>query len=315
MSLTNGHKSFLHTILMSLALIQNSAAANVASETNTPIKIQSNVIEIGYQIGDIAHQTLVIQTPKGYVLDESSLPAQGKSASYMELRNAKWQTQKIGNTSQHKLELDWQIFRVMQETRAYSLKPLDLQFRTKMRNDKVLAVHVNAAKVMVASVLPTAMDAAHTKPQGDVAPALRNTQSMVIALWLSLISFLLSSLYFSWRFDWLPKKFTAFFAAPKPFKGAYREIKALQKDGENSSQIDNAMRSLRRAFDLTAGATLSVERLATLFVNDSKLMTKRAEIEHFYEESERCFFAGVESTFNLKQLIRLSHQLMILESV
>jgi hypothetical protein len=44
-------------------------------------------------------------------------------------------------------------------------------------------------------------------------------------------------------------------------------------------------------------------------------LPKRTEIEHFYAESERSFFAGTESGFNLKQLVQLSHQLMVLESV
>jgi|GEM_PF-580377 len=319
MSLAKAPKPHLYTILMLLAL-QTSAIANNALEKNMLIQlqsnqVQSNVVEIGYQIGDIAHQTVIILTPKNYVLDESSLPAQGKGAAYVELRNAKWQTQEIGNTSQHKLELDWQIFRVMQETRAYSLKPLDLQFRTKVASDKVLTVHVNAARVVVASVLPTAMDAAHTKPLSDASPVLRDTHPMVITLWSSFIGLLLSTLYFAWRFDWLPAKLTALFAEPKPFKRAYREIKILQKNGETTTQIGNAMCSLRHACDLTAGATLSVERLATLFERNAKLMPKRTEIANFYADSERIFFAGGESTFSLKQLMQLSYQLMVLESV
>lgn len=314
MSFTKTAKTHLCAILIILAF-QTSAIANNAPEKNRPIQVQSNVVEIGYQIGDIAHQTVMIYTPKNYVLDESSLPAQGKGATYMELRNAKWQTQEIGNTSQHKLELDWQIFRVMQETRAYSLKPLDLQFRTKVASDKVLTAHVNAARVVVASVLPTAMDAAHTKPLSDVTPALRDTHPMVITLWMSCIGLLLSSLYFVWRFDWLPARLTALFAESKPFKRAYREIKALQKNDDISNQISSAMRSLRRACDLTAGATVSVERLSTLFERNGNLIPKRIEIEHFYVESERIFFAGSESTLSLKQLMQLSYQLMVLESV
>jgi hypothetical protein len=314
MSLTKARKSHLCIILMMLAF-QTSAIANNAPERNMSIQVQSNVIEVGYQVGDVAHQTVIIHTPKNYVLDESSLPAQGKGAAYMELRKAQWQTQATGNTSQHKLELDWQIFRVMQETRAYSLKPLDLQFRPKVASDKVLTVHVNAARVVVASVLPTAMDAAHTKPLSDATPSLRNTHPMVVTLWLSFIGLLLSSLYIAWRFDWLPEKLTALFAEPKPFKRAYREIKVLEKHGDVANQISSAMRSLRRACDFTAGATLSVERLATLFERNGNLIPKRTEIEHFYAESERSFFAGSESTLSLKQLMQLSHQLMVLESI
>lgn len=312
-------KTRLCAIFMSIALplsaVENTPVANTATGNNIPIKVQSNTVEIGYQIGDIAHQTVIIHTPKGYHVDKSSLPAKGKGAAYMELRDAQWKTQEIGNVSQHQFDLDWQIFRVMQETRAYSLKPLDLQFRNKVANDKALTVHVNAASVLVASVLPTAMDAEHATPLDDIAPPLRNTRPMVAVLWISFIGLLLSSLYFAWRFDWLPAKLTALFIAPKPLKSAYREIKALQKTGETSTQIAHAMRSLRHACDATAGATLSLERVALLFERNKKLMSKRTEIERFYAESERCFFAGSNSALTLNQLMQLSRELMVLESV
>ena len=298
-----------------LLIFQTSVITNASAEKISVVKMQSNLVEIGYQIGDIAHQTVIVQTPKGYSLDAASLPALGKSAAYMELRDVKWQTQTVGNMAQHTLAFDWQIFRVMQEIRAYSLKPLDLKFRGKNASDHVLTVHVNAAKVMVASVLPTLMDAAHTQPLADAVPALRNTRPMFIILCLSIIGLLCSSLYFAWRFDWLPAKLTAYFAAPRPFKRAYREIKSLQKTGDATDQITDAMRRLRQACDATAGATLSTERVAILFERNAKLLPKRTEIEHFYAESERSFFAGTESGFNLKQLVQLSHQLMVLESV
>lgn len=301
-------------------VFQTSASVNATSEKNIPTstkfsKVQSYSIEIGYQVGDIANQTVFIQTPKGYFLDAASLPTQGKGAAYMELHNVAWQTQEVGNISQHKLELDWQIFRVMQETRAFSLKPLNLQFRSNIANEKVLTVHVNAARVIVASLLPTAIDADHTKPLEDATPPLRNTHPMLITLCISLFGLLSSSLYFAWRFDWLPAKLMAFFAAPKPFKCAYREVKSLQKTGDTFSQIDDAMRSLRQACDATAGATLSAENVAVLFERNTKLLPKRIEIEHFYSESERHFFAGSKTVFTMKQLMQLSHELMVLESV
>lgn len=292
----------------------NVVYANNMPVAATPIHKQFDLVEIGYQVGDIAHETVTIQTPKGYFLDAASLPAQGKSAAYMELQNAKWQTKNVGNISQHILELDWQIFRVMQETRAFSLKPLNLQFRSKVAGDKVLTVHVDAAKVIVASLLPTAMDADHTNPLKDVEPPLRNTQPMLISLAMSLFGLMLSSLYFAWRFDCLPEKLTAYFCEPKPFKRAFREIRALRKTSDSAVALKNAMRSLRQACDATAGATLSAEKVNVLFERNASLMPKRIEIEGFYAESERNFFAGTKTPYTLKQLLLLSRQLMVLES-
>ena len=117
----------LCSLLFSTFAVATIVASNTSAEKNIVVKVQSSTNEIGYQIGDIAHQTIMVITPSGYQFDESSLPAKGKGVANMELRDAKWQVHKIGNTSQHKLELEWQIFRVMQETRAYLIEAAKYQ--------------------------------------------------------------------------------------------------------------------------------------------------------------------------------------------
>jgi hypothetical protein len=304
----------LCSLLFSTFALTTSAANSTSTEKKIVVKVQSITYEIGYQIGDVARQTIMVITPSGYQFDESSLPAKGKGVANMELRNAQWQVDETGNTSQHKLELEWQIFRVMQETRAYSLKPLDLQFSSKSPTDKVLTVHVHPARVLVSSVLPTSMDAVYTQPRFDVAPQARNTRPMIVTLSFGLVGLLLSGFYFAWRFDWLPARFSALFAAPKPFRSAYRQIQSLQKITNHSEQVIRAMLALRRACDATAGATISAERVGLLFKHNGRLAKKRTEIESFYAESERAFFAGNASSFSLNQLKQLSRQLMALES-
>lgn len=312
-------KSPFYFVIMILAY-QTSAIAetkNHAPETASLVKVQSSIVKIGYQIGDIAHQTIIVDTPKGYVLDTSSLPTSGKNASYMELRDVKWHTKATNNISQHFLELDWQIFRVMQETRTYSLKPLDIHFRLQSANDaekiQMLSAHVDAARVLVASILPTTMDADHMHPFGDVSAPMRPTRPIFITVLLSSIGLFLSCIYFAWRYDWLPVRLVALFAPPKPFKCAYREIKILQKKKDSPHQINHAMRSLHRAFNLSANTTVSTEIVSILFNRKNNLLTKQIEIEQFFVESERVFFAGGESNFSLKQLLNLSYQLMLLE--
>ena len=251
--------NILSVLMMLLSTIGLPANASDTKPV-VPVQVesvQSTMQEIGYQVGDVARQTIVIRTPKGYKLDEASLPNIGKSAVSIELRDAQWSAQNTGNETVHTLILDWQIFRVMQETRAYPLKPLDLQF---ILADKKLAVHVKPGQVFVASVLPTAMkkltaemNAEQLKPKADVLPQARNTQALIKALIMAFFGLLISSLYFAWQFDWLPARLTALFSSPKPFRHAYRDIQALQKTGDASKQLSQAMRALRRACDATAG--------------------------------------------------------------
>lgn len=310
-----------HLVVLALCgmIVLKADASN--TQTNTPnerVNLQATMQEIGYQVGDVARQTIVIRTPKGYAFDSASLPNIGKSAVSIELRHAKWSAKNKGNETVHTLMLDWQIFRVMQETRAYPLKALDLQFTLA---DKKLTAHVKPAKMLVASVLPSdmkkataEMNAAQLAPRADVMPKARNTQTILNTLLAALLGLLVAGVYFSWRFDWLPTWFTALFTQPKPFRRAYREIKGLAKTETGTLQLYHAMRALRRACDATTGYTLSAERVALLFNANHQFSANKADIEHFYVASERAFFAGETGDLNMKKLKQLCRALMLIES-
>lgn len=308
----------LMPILLSTIILQVGAAETKTIAPVQDVSVQSTMQEIGYQVGDVARQTIVIRTPKGYMFDGASLPNIGKSAVSVELRDAQWSAKNTGNQTVHTLMLDWQIFRVMKETRAYPLKALDLQFTLA---DKKLAVHVKPARMFVASVLPselkkvtTEMNAEQLKPKADVLPQARDTQAIAKVLCIALLGFFISSVYFAWRFDWLPARLTALFSAPKPFKRAYREIQTLAKTNDAALQLSHAMRALRRACDTTAGCTVSAERVALLFNADSQFSAKRAEIESFYVASERAFFAGDIGELSIQKLKQLCRELMLIEA-
>lgn len=308
----------LMLMLLSTIILQVGAAETKTIAPVQNVSVQSTMQEIGYQVGDVARQTIVIRTPKGYVFDGASLPNIGKSADSVELRDAQWSSQNVGKETLHTLMLDWQIFRVMKETRAYPLKALDLQFTLA---DKKIAVHVNPARMFVASVLPSdmkkvtdEMNVEQLKPKADVLPQARDTQAITKALFLALLGLLVSSVYFAWRFDWLPASLTALFSAPKPFRRAYREIQNVAKTSDTTLQLNLAMRALRRACDATAGSTLSAERVDLLFNANHQFCEKRAEVERFYVASERAFFAGDIGEMSIQKLKQLCRELMLIEA-
>lgn len=74
------------------------------------------------------------------------------------------------------------------------------------------------------------------------------------------------------------------------------------------------MRVLRRSFDGVAGSAISAENLSSLFHTKNWLSPAKKDIESFFADSERVFFAGQPSTFTFQQLRQLSQRLMQLES-
>ncbi|CAG0997755.1 mxaA protein [Methylophilaceae bacterium] len=297
----------LFLLLAFLVLSAPMRGAAEGQEADAAVSRKSEIRSIGYSVGDLAQQKVVVHTPRGYRLDESSLPVIGKTSGYVELRNARWESQDEKMTTRHDLTLDWQIFQVLPEVRPYALRPLALQFR---RGEELLAVHVDAPSVMVSSFLPVVMKPAYMAPQADIAAALRQVRNLQSGVIAALCGLLLSTIYFAWRFDWLRLGRSA----RRPFRRACREIRSMRKTGSMVEQSLAAMRILRRACDASAGVTLSMESLHVLFRRNPWLMPLRVEVEGFYDESERVFFAGSTHVPSLDQLSALGRRLRALET-
>jgi|SRR5690554_3203940 hypothetical protein len=272
------------------------------------IKAQSISREIGYRVGDVVRQIIHIETPSDYRFDQTSLPAKGRSAGPVELRDASWQFENRNNVVQHTLIIDWQIFQVLQEVRAFPLLPLQLKFR---RDDHVLVADLDAANVIVSTLLPTRLDAARLKPFPDVEPQPRETLILMWWLTTTLMLVLLTLIYFAWYFDLLKIKFLW----GRPYRIACREIRKLRRQhGEATQKSEAAMRYLRRACDHTAGAALSRERLYLLFESHPWLLPLRAELEQLYSDSDQVFFAGYPVEKDIESIYRLGKKLRALES-
>lgn len=272
------------------------------------IRVRSELREIGYSVGDIARQTIVVDTPEGYRFEQSSLPTLGKTSDFIELRDAKWEFKDSKSGTRHVLILDWQVFQVLQEIKAYPLKPLNLQFR---KDGKSVHAVLDPGRIIVSSLLPTALNAERLKPLPDVEAIPRLTIELKLSLFASLFLLLVSIAYFAWYLDWLNIRF----ASSRPFRIASREIRAIRKSKDNNLlRLMASMKALRRAGDMAAGVALSRERLGVLFERKPWLVPLQSDIEKFYSDSEILFFSGIPNTAEMDQLYKLSLKLRALES-
>ena len=295
----------------------SSAETHIASQTGSnsqsknKLKVSTQLRELGYSIGDIADQTLTITTPLGYVFDKGSLPVIGANSSPAELVSVAVKEKDVKGkdgqaSTQHTVHLRWQHFRSTPEIRYYPLKPLNLKFSHE--NKKTLAITIAAGQILVAPTIPTVISGdAYKNLRPDVKPEKRDLTQHFI--WLGLLLTLAAAClaYLAWYFDW----FNYQSARLRPFRKAYREIRQLSQQ-ENS--LLSAMRALRRGFDGVAGSAISAEKLSALFHAKNWLTPAKKDIESFFADSERVFFAGQQSTLTFQQLRKLSQQLMQLES-
>jgi hypothetical protein len=313
LKMTNFLKGFLAQLLVLVIgtfFVQMSAADDAATstdnQTQTKLKVRSQLRELGYTIGDVADQTLTITTPLGYVFDRGSLPAIGANSSPVELVSVEVTEKDSQQSTQHIVHLRWQHFRSMQEIRYYALKPLILKFTHE--DKKPLSIPIAAGRILVAPVIPTVIAGdSYKNLRPDVKPQQKELSRHILLLALMVSCVIACLAYLAWYFDW----FNWRLARLRPFRKAYREIRQL---GNQDIQLPVAIRYLRRGFDGVAGAAVSAESLASLFHSKNWLTPAKKEIEGFFADSERVFFAGQQSIHSLQQLRKLSQRLMQLES-
>lgn len=272
------------------------------------VSVKTQAREVGYMIGDVVTQTVEVQTPDGYRLDEHSLPQRRGDGAHIELRRASHEAIAEGDRMLHLIRLDWQVFRAMRDIRPVDLRPLTLQFR---HDDKVLTARVAPLQILISPILPTVLDGDYSQPRADVAPLPQPLQPWWLRLALSAAGLLVAVGYFAWRFDWLP--FLSLRVSP--FRLAWRNIRGLRKrQKQDPSAPQQAMRVLSRAFDAYAGMAMSSERLPLLFDRHPEFLPCRVNIEAFYAEIRRIFFAGGTPTLEIVELAKLARQLSRLET-
>jgi len=270
----------------------------------------SSLRGIGYFIGDVATQTITVQTPPGYLLDSSSLPTAGLDANSLELLATDYTHHRNDAGTRHRLQLSWQNFRAMQEIRSYPLRPLQLVFRN---GKQTITVPLAAGHIVVASMLPTVMDSASAMPRPDIVPQPVDIPRSVAMLVVCLVLAMLTMLMLLWRYDLLPW----YNRHPPPFHEAWRAVRRIPQDMEGEIDLSLAIVLLRRAFDKALGRAASAEALPQLFSELPWLAPLRTEITAFYGASECMLFSGratqAQHGLNTVQLRQLSRWLMLLE--
>lgn len=285
----------------SIALVATAYADVTANQA----VLQSQTRETDYTLGSVARQHLTIDVPKGYVLDEGSLPEKGVTEA-IELRDVRWQTEDIGNITRYRFVIDWQIFVAFETVKSTPLRSLELVFNHHNAS-KHMTVRVPPDSVLVSNLLPPKMDEKHVQPYPDVSPFAINTQPYWLSLFVGLVLLVLSGAYIAWFMGWirLPSE------RNMPFRQAWRQMKALSPSQASSTQ--EAMRLLGQACSQYAGQTVTVENLAGVVNKQQALQPYQDALFGFYQDVQATFYAGQLPKSSLASLVKLSKQLSRLE--
>ena len=295
-----------------LALLLLLAPVTLWAADSAP-RVQSQLREIDHTVGDIVRQTLTIDTPRGYRLDESTLPRPG-SGKVIEVRKIQTEFNDLKSITRHVVIMDWQVFMALREIRPVPLLDIDLQF---LRDGKVLPVHIPAAQVIISPLLPTKMTSEFLVPQADVAPKSSVEQPYLLTFAAAMAWFLISVLGIAWYLGLLhtPKDVAL------PFRQAWQDIRKLRRGkvgkviarvmgkAADDDRVEEAMRLLIRAFDRYTGYSVNTENLAQVFEQHSRLQAHQPFIQAFYHDVERVFFGEQPAMQSLDHLERFARHL------
>jgi mxaA protein len=277
----------MRELVLALALMMggsNALAADVPTDTLRAITIEPRAF--GYHVGDIVEREVIVQAPRGFVLDEATLPRPGARGKALELQAVSQHTESESGGTRHELKLRYQVFMSPTEVRTLEIVPFSLSFKGDGRDQDL---RVEAWPVTVSPLVPTEVSPREGMGElrPDAAPPLidtRSTQTRLLAYGVVLLLCLayLAQVYIAMPW-WASRK--------RPFANAWRQLSGLPA-GSPSVEWRAAFQRVHDALNQTAGEVVFEHGVDRFVAAQPRYAGLRAELLTFFEQSRREFFAG-----------------------
>ncbi len=236
----------------------------------------------GYQVGDHLQRHVVVQVPRGWTLDEASLPKPGGRGLALELREVR--VERSGG--ELRLALDYQVFLAPAAPRTVEMAPQRLRFDTGSRIEEAL---IDAWPVTIAPLVqaeaPTRRGLGEMQP--DRAPLLVDSaaprarlEAYAIAAALLLAGLALAYLGPPWNA-----------ARKRPFAVALRRLRSLPAQPD-AQRWKEACVTLHEALNRSAGEVLFERGLADFLQRRPGFAPLRDDLLRFLHTSSAQFFGG-----------------------
>jgi mxaA protein len=285
--------------MLALLAAAGHAGAAIEADANPPRPF-------GYSIGDVVHQTMHLKPASGQTLVETSLPKEGRVGAWVERRAVGIAPEAGG----WRIDLTYQFINVPTELRTIALPAIKLQLRD---GERTVEETLSESPVTLAPLTPAVVlaRAGLEEMRPDVAPPLIDTSPQ----WRRLTAYGLAAAaialaWTAWYFGFGLRGRRA-----RPFARAEHDVRRQLARNAESSVRREAMRTLHRAFDATAGSAVFAETLGGFFDQRPSLAPAHDEVVRFFAASRAEFFGQGrhEVDFSAADLLALSKQLKTLE--
>jgi mxaA protein len=260
----------------------------------------------GYSIGDRIERRIDIQAAPPWSLAQASLPTPGRVNAWFELAEISIQNDVAPGGTHSELRLVYQLLNSPTQPVVLLLPRVELRFEggnAPVERD-VPPAEVFAAPLLPAAATDSTLDAprADRKPQPIPVEPMRARLTLYVAgAGLLLLGMLLARQYAQRR-------------RAGPFVRACRELRRMSHAPPDGDRSAAAMRVVHRALDETAGHSIFLDNLESLFASPHRAPL-RERTQAFLARSRQQFFAGSGEALALDELRDLARAWRAVETM
>lgn len=252
----------------------------------------------GYVMGDVIPHQITLRMPEEFVLMEETLPDVGPVTDWLELRDREVEELIRRGHREYRISLEYQVFRASRDVRSVEVPALELAAGT---GERAMQTTLPPWEFVISPLLETigarTIDGRlYVRPED--APLREDTRPQMArsAVWGGLLL-----LFGGWHAG---RVLHRRMLSRAPFERAYRELLKLRKRDDEAAAVQEAMRTMHRAFDTTAGRPLFAEEVPRFVAENPELAPLTPDIEVFFADSRRMFFGAAETTRPHADLLR-----------
>ena len=235
----------------------------------------------GYVIGDeIAHR-IVIDTRAGIELNDQALPKPGELNRWLTINRVEHSQSKIAQGVRHVIDIRYQVFYAPLEVKMLAIPGFSVQFKQGVQtiDQDVPDWHFTISPLRELAVRK---DDAGEYMRPDAPPARLSNRETVSRLYASLLIVVLSALYLTYLYGYLPG-----LTRRGIFKRAQRQLARLPE-----REIASALSVVHHAINTLNRKPLFQHKLDEFYRNQPDYRKLAGELNDFFELSNRYFFAG-----------------------
>lgn len=267
----------------------------------------------GYFVGDVLHSEVDIAVDPGTELVAASVPAPGPLSSWIDLVGSRFEKASADGATLYRFYFDYQNFYPSLDSRYLDIPGFPITFTA---GDKTFTAQVPQWSFLIASlreVLPEARASGADYMQPDVDPPRFDLNRDRTAFFAFLAVSLAALVLLAYHLAWWP--FGA--RAKRPFTDAARRVRKLLNARAADRGYRDALLTLHRAVDATAGHAVFAEDLPKFLGEAPAFSGLQGEFDLFFRSSRQAFFsdnlAAATADFSPDELRRFCDRLAVAE--